>query len=410
MAALNQTPKTIVNGQIVTPDGICHGTLLIEQGKIQEIRKEGQASESVQAARETGEVIDAQGNWVVPGFIDVHVHGAAGYDFTDEHPGAIEEVCRFHAAHGTTSLLPTVRTQSNESILASLTRVGQAVNLAYTKLQAGELHGALPLGIHLEGPFLSKAHRGAQREEFLQTPSLAKMKAWHEAADGKLKLVTLAPELDGAAEVIRWLVQQGIAVSAGHSGAAYEEMQEGIAQGVQHMTHFYNGMRAFNHRDPGLLAAGWLEDEVSVEVIYDGHHVHDAAIALLLKLKSPDKILLVTDAVRPAGLPDGELVQEDGPSLFVKDGIVRLASGTLAGSTLTMNQAFCHLIYRLGVPVDKAVRLASEAPAKLTGSWPHKGSIELGKDADLVILSPTGEVQHTICEGQVIYKRGQEHH
>ena len=406
MAALNQTPKTIVNGQIVTPDGICHGTLLIEQGKIQEIRKEGQASERIQAAMQSGEAIDAQDSWVVPGFIDVHVHGAIGYDFTDENLEAIEEVCRFHASHGTTSLLPTVRTQSNESILASLKSVGQAINLAREKLETGMLQGALPLGIHLEGPFLSKAHRGAQREEFLQAPSLAKMKAWQEAADGKLKLVTLAPELDGAAEIIRWLVQQGIAVSAGHSGATYEEMKEGVAQGVRHMTHFYNGMRAFNHRDPGLLAAGWLDEHVSVEVIYDGHHVHDAAIELLLRLKSPDKILLVTDAVRPAGLPDGELVQEDGPRLFVKDGIVRLASGTLAGSTLTMNQAFYHLIDRLGVPIEKAVRLASEAPAKLTGNWPRKGSIEQGKDADLVIITSSGEVQHTICEGQVIYKQG----
>lgn len=396
----------ISNGNIVVPNGvITQGTLVVENGVIQEISRRNFPSLTPEDV-----VIQAEGKWVVPGFIDVHVHGGAGFDFTDKEPEAAEQICRFHASHGTTALLPTIRTQSDELIAASLARNSDVVKQAEQKLQSGDWKGAMPLGIHLEGPFFSETYRGAQRLEFLQTPSLTKMQKWHQTADGALTMVTLAPELDGADEVIAWLIQQGTAVSAGHTGASYEDMKKAIQLGVRHMTHFYNGMRPFKHRDPGLIAAGWLEENVSLEIIFDGLHVHEAAVELLFRLKSPDKIVMITDAVRPAGLPDGTYSQQDGPDLHVKEGQVQLASGTLAGSTLTMDKAFCNMVHRLGVPIEIAARTASEAPAKLIGAWDRKGSLEQGKDADIVILSPEGQVQHTICQGHIVYERSSDPH
>ncbi|MFD0868860.1 N-acetylglucosamine-6-phosphate deacetylase [Paenibacillus residui] len=379
----------IENANIVAADRvITGGSLTVRDGKIMRIDETLPDHLAADAER-----YDARGMYVYPGFVDLHVHGGNGFDLMDATPEAIDGMCRYHAAHGTTTLLPTTRTASVAAITSALTAANTYMASSQEPLRS------LIAGIHLEGPFLALAYRGAQREEDLLLPSLPQMKEWLSASGGQIRLVTIAPELDGAESVIRHLREQNIIVSAGHSGATYEDMIRAADWGVQHITHCYNGMRGFHHREPGMLSAAWLDDEVTAELIFDTHHAHPAAAQVLLRMKGLDRVVLITDAVRPAGLPDGKYITEAGHSLTVEAGIVRLPTGSLAGSTLTMNIAVKNAIGQLGLKPYEAARLASLNPARILGLNQRKGSLAPGKDADLVVLNERFEVQRVMSLG-----------
>ncbi|GIP35276.1 N-acetylglucosamine-6-phosphate deacetylase [Paenibacillus sp. J2TS4] len=379
----------IENANIVMEtETITGGSLTIDGGKIVRIGQHAPDPDSAAADK-----YDARGAFIYPGFIDLHVHGGNGFDLMDATPEAIEGMCHYHAAHGTTTLLPTTRTAPIAAITSALTAAKAYMASSQEPLRS------LIAGIHLEGPFLASAYRGAQFEQELLQPSLPQMKEWLDASGGQIRLVTIAPELDGAESVIRHLREQNIIVSAGHSGATYEDMIRAAGWGVQHVTHCYNGMRGFHHREPGMLAAAWLDERVTAELIFDTHHAHPAAAQVLLHMKGLDRVVLITDAVRPAGLPNGKYITEAGDSLTVEAGIVRLPTGSLAGSTLTMNIAVKNAIELLGLKPYEAARLASLNPARILGLNQRKGSLAPGKDADLVVLNERFEVQRVMSLG-----------
>lgn len=340
--------------------------------------------------------INAAGCYVLPGFVDLHVHGGNGADFTDASASAISKACRYHAQRGTTGLLMTTRTMTKGKISASLKQMA-----AYMKQP--DLLGSAPLGIHLEGPFINEKYKGAQNADLIQPPALELMKLWMEESGYNIREVTLAPEQEGAGDLITWLFNQGVLVSAGHCGPDYEQMKIAIQAGVRHVTHGFNGMRGFTHRDPGMIAAMLMDSRVTVELIMDALHVHPAAGNLLVHNKGTKGVALITDAVRPTGLPDGEYSSSES-TVTVKEGAVRLSNGSLAGSTLTMNKAVVNVVNRMGLSWKQASEMASLTPARLLGLDGSKGSLKAGKDADLVVMKADGSVMLTMIEGRVVYR------
>lgn len=380
---------TILNGSVVLDGEVREGTAVEVEGSIiSSIKEEPTAAK--------GDAVDATGCYVFPGFIDLHVHGGAGADVSDGDPEGLSDMCRFHASHGTTSLLLTTRALPQEDIDRLLPSLSDYV-------RKPDPDGALPIGIHLEGPFVNPDYRGAQNPDHIYEARLSWMRDWVAAAADSIRIVTLAPELEASKPLIPWLAERGIVVSAGHTGADYDQMREAIELGVRHVTHCYNGMRGFTHRDPGMLAAIWMDERVTAELIMDGLHVHPAAGSLLVRTKGPGKVALITDAVRAAGMPDGIYPSAGGRTVRVEHGAVRLPSGSLAGSTLTMNQAVMNAVRQLGSTLPEAAEMASLTPAKVLGIDDRKGSIAVGKDADLVVTDRALNVLMTIREGRMIY-------
>jgi len=381
---------TIAGGNVVTETGVLsNASILVEAAIISEVGTELTA--------QSEHIIQASGCYVFPGFIDLHVHGGAGADVMDRDEEAIAKMCRYHAENGTTSMLLTTRSAAKEEITEALQRISSAVDRT-------SLTGAQSIGIHLEGPFINDSYKGAQSSELIQAPSLSLMKQWYEASQQQIKIVTLAPELEGADEVIAWLIEQGVTVSAGHCGPDFGQMTHAIERGVSHITHCFNGMRGFSHRDPGMLAALMMSDSVTAELIMDTIHVHPDAGRLLLHAKGSKRVALITDAMRAAGLQDGEYESAGGRKVTVKDGIVRLPSGNLAGSTLTMNRAVQNAIEHMGASLTEAADMASLTPARVLGLDGVKGSIRRGKDADLVIMDSSFNVLLTVIAGQIVYR------
>ncbi|WJH32357.1 N-acetylglucosamine-6-phosphate deacetylase [Paenibacillus sp. CC-CFT747] len=383
----------IRKGNVVLPESTRYGAdVRLRNGRIAEI---GEALPCLEG--ET--VMEAEGAWVFPGFLDLHVHGGDGAGVSDGDPRSLARMCAFHARHGTTGLLLTTSTLPDERLTEAL----EAVR-AYASSEE-ESMGAEALGVHLEGPFLSEAYRGAQNPEWLQAPCVEKARRWMKASGDRIRLVTLAPELPGAQEVISFFREKGAVVSAGHSGADYDRMEQALREGITHSTHFYNGMPGFHHRRPGIAASVWLNDEVSAELILDLQHVHPAAAQVLLRCKGLNRVCLITDAVHTAGLPDGEYWQASGRKLTVREGTVRLESGELAGSMLTMNRAVRHAVQALGLAPHEAARLASLTPAEIIGEERERGSLSPGKRADLVLLDANYDVLLTLREGVPVYRK-----
>ncbi|MEL7605451.1 N-acetylglucosamine-6-phosphate deacetylase [Sedimentibacter saalensis] len=379
------------NIKIITPSEVLIGyEVLVKQGKITKI----DLQENMQNI-EFDEIIDGKGQYLSPGFIDIHNHGNSGYDFMDSTIEAIDSIGKYHLQNGVTSYLGTVLTQSYENIVEAVKNIANYEN----KENSSQI-----LGIHLEGPFFSHSKKGAQPDKFIRDPDIIFIKELIKISDNKLKMVSIAPEKDGALELIRYLKEKNVAVSMAHSNATYEEAMNGINNGVTISTHLYNGMRSFNHREPGIVGASLTDDRVCCELICDRIHLHDAAIKLALKAKGTDKAVLVSDAMRAAGLKDGEF-ELGGQKVMVINGEARLSDGSLAGSTLNLNKAVYNMVKFLNVPIHEAVKMASLSPARAIGVHVNKGSIEVGKDADILLLDDNVNVSCVIKGGNVIFKK-----
>ncbi len=349
-----------------------------------------------------GDVADTEilplpdGAFVCPGFIDEHIHGAGGADAMDGSKEALATIASTLAKEGTTSFLATTMTQSKQNILRAMNAVKE-YRLCLSK------KGARLLGVHLEGPFISAAHKGAQPEEYIALPSVSLFQEFNEASGNAVKIVTLAPEIEGADELVTYLNEEWIIASVGHTSATSAQVFSAVEKGATHVTHTFNAQSPLHHREIGTVGSALLCDDLSTEVICDTVHVSVPAIKLLFKSKPKGKIVLITDAMRAKGLPDGES-ELGGQKVFVKNGEARLADGTLAGSVLTMNRAIQNVVEKVGIPLECAIECATVNPAHDLGIDGETGSIALGKRADFAVLDKQFNVLYTVRDGEIIYR------
>ena len=344
-----------------------------------------------------GEAISLpQGAVVLPGFIDQHIHGAGGSDGMDGTVEDIAIIAKTVASEGTTAFLVTTMTQSPENI----TKAMQAVK-AYQSANSKE--GARVVGVHLEGPFIAAAHKGAQPLEYVKTPDIKVFDEYNAASGNAIRIVTLAPEVEGAEEFIKHLSASGIVPSIGHTGAKYVDIAKAVSNGACNVTHTYNAQTALHHREIGTVGSAMLIDELNCELIADTIHVSVPAMQLLIKNKPADKLTLITDAMRAKGLPDG-VSELGGQTVYVKNGEARLEDGTLAGSVLRMNRAIQNIVEKVGVPFTQAVDFATINPAKNLKIDNDTGSIKIGKRADFTVLNGNYDVLLTVRDGEIVYQ------
>ncbi len=333
---------------------------------------------------------------VLPGFIDQHIHGAGGSDGMDGTVEDIAVIANTVAAEGTTSFLVTTMTQSPENITKALQAVKE-----YREKNAEE--GARVVGVHLEGPFIAAAHKGAQPLEYVKAPNCAVFDGYNEASGNAIRIVTLAPEVEGAEGLIAHLADKGVVPSIGHTGAKYEDIAKAVTLGSCNVTHTYNAQTALHHREIGTVGSAMLIDELNCELIADTIHVSVPAMRLLVKSKPLDKLTLITDAMRAKGIPDG-VSELGGQTVYVKNGEARLEDGTLAGSVLRMNRAVQNMVEKVGVPFTQAVDYATINPAKNLKIDDEAGSIAEGKRADFTVLNSSYDVLMTVRGGKIIYQ------
>lgn len=331
---------------------------------------------------------------IVPGFFDIHIHGGVNCDVMRGTSDEMKKFETFLAQHGVTSYFPTTVTASQDATLSALERLADRIEVA-EKNSAG---GATPLGIHLEGPFLSHAKRGVHPTVDLVEPSVAAFDELWQAARGHVRMITIAPELNGAEEVIAEASKRGVCVSIGHSDATLEQARCGVKAGARHATHTFNAMRPLDHRAPGILGEVLTNNRLSADVIADGIHVDPTVVDLLFRAKGIENLVLITDAISATGMPDGRY-QLGTLEVELKDGRCT-RDGNLAGSALTMDRAVRNVMKFARLDLQQAVSAASMNPAKVVGI--EKGTIESGADADFVVLTPTGEVRATVVRGVVV--------
>ncbi len=333
---------------------------------------------------------------VLPGFIDQHVHGAGGSDGMDGSIEDITTIAKSLAEEGTTGFLVTTMTQSPENIKKALSAVK-----AYREFDPAV--GAKVLGVHLEGPFIAEKFKGAQPLEYVQAPDVEVFDEYNEASGNSIRIVTLAPEVEGAEELIAHLKSKGIVPSIGHTGAKFTDIEAAVKAGASNVTHTYNAQTPLHHREIGTVGTAMLLDELNCEMIADTIHVSVPAMRLLVKNKPANKLTLITDAMRAKGLPDGES-ELGGQKVYVQNGEARLVDGTLAGSVLRMNRALQNVVEKVGVPFTKAVDYATINPAKNLHIDKETGSIAVGKRADFTVLNKAYDVIMTVRNGKVIYQ------
>ncbi len=379
---------------VVTADRLWDGTslhqhplILIEDGKIDSI-----ASRETMQLPAGARVLNFPGATLGPAFFDVHIHGAAGHDVMEATPQALETMGKFLASRGTSTYLATTVTASIDATLRALDGIANEI----AKLPPPGR--ARPLGIHLEGPFLSHEKRGVQPPEHLLAPSIATFDRLIDAAHGHVRLMTLAPELPGAAELAAHATSRGVRVSMGHSNATAAETRTAIAAGAVSATHTFNAMRPLDHREPGILGTVLTNDDLFAELICDGIHTEPEIVRLWWRAKGPERAILVTDAMAAAGMPDGEY-QLGGFPVQVRDGRAT-ARGVLAGSVLTLDRALANFIKFTGASIEQALRLLSSNPAAMTGLAHRAGSLAPGKSANLVAIDSTGKLVGSIVGGQ----------
>lgn len=390
MTASNRSFQ-ITHAEVVTPKGIIHdGAVVVEEGLIAYVGStSGMPSDSPASASK----VDAEGSYVLPGFIDIHVHGGMLEDFSIPSKEAFDAITKLHCSQGTTSMIATTMTMPQAVIDDVLEKVNEYMSkdMPYAQLA----------GVHLEGPFISPKWPGAQNPSHIVPPNRSWVEAWNNKYPGLIKQVTFAPEREGALELTRYLRKEGIVAAAGHTDATYEEIMAAVQVGLHHTVHTFNAMTPLHHRKPGTAGAVLSTPGISAEIIADGIHVHHAAIRLLAQVKNDNNLILITDAMSAAGLGDGEYMLGDLP-VVVKDNVCTLkdSDNTLAGSTLTMIRGFRHLVREVGLSIERASEAASLNPAKLIRIDHFTGSIETGKQADLLLVDPDLNLQDTWVKGR----------
>jgi len=332
---------------------------------------------------------------VLPGFIDEHIHGAGGSDAMDGTTAALKTIAETIVSEGTTAFLATTMTQSKENILNAMRAVKEY-------REAAPEDGARLLGVHLEGPFIAAAHKGAQPLEYVAKPDVEVFDEYNAASGNAIRIVTLAPEEEGADALVKHLAALNIVPSIGHTGAKCKDIECAKCLGAKNITHTYNAQSPLHHREIGTVGSALLFDDLNAELIADTIHVSVPAIRLLVKCKPSDKLTLITDAMRAKGLADGES-ELGGQVVIVKNGEARLKDGTLAGSVLRMNRAVQNLVEKVGVPFTQAVDYATINPAKTLGIDGETGSIRAGKRADFVVLNDKFDVLYTVRGGKLVY-------
>lgn len=374
----------LASEQIVTANGVRSGELVIENGRIATVRQRTGAPGAFELGTCT----------VLPGYIDLHVHGGGGAQCNTNDPDEVLSVARFHAMHGTTALLATTVAAGIEELEAALAAIAACASLS---------GGAAVLGAHLEGPFVSRRRPGAMDPAMFIDPDRRSLGRLLAAGAGTVRAMTVAPELPGGLDLIRTLTTAGVIASLGHSDATYGETQAAVTAGARCATHTFNAMPPLHHRAPGLLGAVFDLDEVTCELICDGVHVHPAALRLAFRAKGPARTALVTDAIQAAGMPDGEY-RLGGATVTVSCGRAVIAGcETIAGSTLAMDAAVSNAVRFLGISLQEAAVLASGNPARVLGMDHRKGAIAPGFDADLTILDDDLRAVGTLVAGLWVY-------
>lgn len=391
----------IHNARIITPHRtLSRGSILISEGRLVELSEGDIASENA-------EEIDAGGNYVAPGFIDMHVHGGGGHDFMDGNVTAFLKIAETHAKYGTTSMVPTTLTSVKEELLRTLS--------LYEEAKAANEKGAQFLGIHLEGPYFAMSQRGAQDPRYIREPDPEEYMDVIASSDSIVRW-SAAPELKGAIAFGQYLRSKGIMAAVAHTDAIYEEVLEAFDNGYSLATHLYSCMSGVTRRNAfryaGVIEAAYIIDEMDVEIIADGIHLPPPLLKLVYKVKGPGRTALITDAMRGAGMPPGESILgslHDGMKVIVEDDVAKLPDrSAFAGSVATADRLVRNMVFMAGVPLAEAVRMITSTPASIMGVADKKGSLMKGKDADIVIFDEQINIQKTIVKGRVIYERGQE--
>jgi N-acetylglucosamine-6-phosphate deacetylase len=379
-----------IRGRVVGPEEVLDdGWLAVEDGHIA----------GLGLGRPPAPGIDLSGRWVLPGFIDLHVHGGGGHTVTRGDVDAAERVARFHLAHGTTRMLASLVTAPADRMLAATSSLADWVGSG--RFGDGTPHPVA--GLHLEGPFLSRSWCGAQDPRWIIEPDGELLTQMMAAGRGRLRVVTVAPERPGALDLIRQLRGAGIVPAMGHTDATYAQAVDAFAAGASLVTHLCNGMRPAHHREPGVMGAAFDRSGVTCEIILDGAHLHPAMVRIILRNTGPHRLALITDAIDAAGMGEGRH-DLGGRAVDVEGGVVRLASnGSLAGSTLTMDAALRYAVTQLGLQMTDASRMASRTPARVLGLDGQVGSLEVGKSADLVVLDDDWQVTAVVCGGWVVH-------
>lgn len=384
--------KAVKSKNIVKPSQIVDGYVIIENGEISKIVKD-KIPENF-----AGEILNVGESFVLPGLIDLHIHGAGGWRAGHED----EEMARFLAYNGVTSYYPTLGTVKKEEFIDSLSNIESLINKQDKKSLEKNITSEI-LGIHMEGPFLSKEEKGAMPEEYLLESSINIMGEF-EKHSNNIARVTVAPEMKNSLELIKYMKRQGYIVAGGHTDSSYEEIEEGIAAGITIANHMYNAMRGLHHRKPGTVGGYLTDDRVICEIIGDLIHVHSAVIDLTLRAKGLDNVYLISDSILAAGLPAGKYSFAGRKITIDKKGVSRLADGTIAGSTMLLSKSIVNLIESLDLTMTKIAKLASENPAKTAGVFDNKGSIAKGKDADLIVLDKDYNVEYSFVKGNIVNK------
>lgn len=378
-----------VNGSIVVKDNtivdVCYGDLWITSEK---------KVSDVDDHNET--VIDGQGCYAIPGLIDIHFHGCVGVDFCDGTQAAIEKMAIYEASQGVTSICPATMTLAEEDIA----KVCQAAR-GFVEASSESISKAASLcGINMEGPFISEAKKGAQNAKYIHKPDAAMFRRLQAQSGDLIKLVDVAPETEGAIDFIREVGDE-VTVSLAHTAADYDIAREAFDAGAKHVTHLYNAMSPYTHRSPGVIGAACDDEKVMVELICDGVHIHPAVVRTTFKMFGDDRIILISDSMEVTGLGDGK-GQLGGQRVFVKGNVATLADGTIAGSVTNLMNCLRTAVKTMHIPLESAVRCATENPARAIGIFDRVGSIEAGKSADIVLLNEQLEIKNIYLRGKAL--------
>ncbi len=387
---LSTRSLVVCNGVVYTPSSVIEdGAIFVKEGKIEKVGSRTEISD------EDLETIDAQGQLICPGFIDLQVNGGGGAFLTED--GNYESVCRIaktHLSFGTTTLMPTVITAHEKQIRAALSAVGDAVRKGTGT--------ASIIGSHLEGPFINEKMKGAHDERYVLPPSVDQFSSFYEASQGTLRLLTMAPELPGSLSLMEHATAMGLTVSIGHTTATFSEVERAVEAGATMATHIFNAMEGLGNREPGTVGAILSIDKLRTGLIADGIHVHPMSMKVCIQAKGVEKVFLVTDAMPPAGTSMTSFRLYD-KQIYVKERGLYDLDGTIAGSTLTMNRAVKVIQELVGIPLQKAIAMATINPAVAVGIDSLKGSLQAGKDADMVICDPQLNVSKVLVRGRVAY-------